>query len=54
MGTILFAFKIGCVGGIDPVALKYFAFEDGVKYSLRKGVILLSVVWGRGGEGSSA
>lgn len=34
-GTVLFAYKIGCVGGIDPVAVKYFAFRDGVKYSLR-------------------
>lgn len=33
--TVLFAYKIGCVGGIDPVTVKYFSFKDGVKYSLR-------------------
>lgn len=27
--TVSFAYKIGCVGGIDPVAVKYFAFKDG-------------------------
>ncbi|MBH2847060.1 hypothetical protein I6U52_25570 [Serratia marcescens] len=35
IGTVLFAYKIGCVGGIDPVTVKYFAFRNGVKYSLR-------------------
>lgn len=34
-GIVLFAYKIGCVGGIDPVTVKYFAFRNGVKYSLR-------------------
>lgn len=52
MGTILFSCKIGCVDGINPVTVKYFAFKDGVKYSLRGG-ILLSVVRGRGGDGSN-
>ena len=33
--TVLFAYKIGCIGGIDPVAVKYFAYTNGVKYSLR-------------------
>lgn len=33
--TILFAYKIGCVGGIDPVTIKYFAYSNGVKYALR-------------------
>lgn len=44
VGTVLFAYKIGCVGGIDPVIVKYFAFKNGVKYSLREKSILLSVV----------
>lgn len=35
VGTVLFAYKIGCVGGIDPVTVKYFAFRNRVKYSLR-------------------
>ena len=34
-GTVLFAYKIGCVGGIEPVPVKYFAYKNGVKYSLR-------------------
>lgn len=34
-GTVLFAYKIGCIGGIDPVTVKYFAYKNGVKYSLR-------------------
>lgn len=34
-GTVLFAYKIGCIGGLDPVTVKYFAYENGVKYSLR-------------------
>lgn len=32
---VLFAYRIGCVGGIDPVSVKYFAYRDGVKYALR-------------------
>jgi len=34
-GTVLFTYKIGCIGGIDPVPVKYFAYKNGVKYSLR-------------------
>ncbi|WP_436883267.1 M949_RS01915 family surface polysaccharide biosynthesis protein [Enterobacter asburiae] len=33
--TVLFAYRIGCVGGIDAVDLKYFAYHNGIKYSLR-------------------
>lgn len=33
-GSVLFAYKIGCIGGIDPVTVKYFAYKNGVKYSL--------------------
>lgn len=33
--VVLFAYKIGCVGGIDPVDVKYFAFYKGKKYALR-------------------
>lgn len=35
MDTVLFAYKIGCIGGLDPVTVKYFAYKNGVKYSLR-------------------
>lgn len=28
-------YKIGCAGGIDPLAVKYFAYSNGTKYSLR-------------------
>lgn len=34
-GTVLFAYKIGCIGGIDPVTVKYFAYKNGVKHALR-------------------
>ena len=33
--TVLFAYKIGCIGGLDPVTVKYFAYKNGVKYALR-------------------
>ncbi|MFM5583140.1 M949_RS01915 family surface polysaccharide biosynthesis protein [Aeromonas veronii] len=33
--TTLFAYRIGCFGGIDPTPIKYFAFQHGVKYALR-------------------
>jgi hypothetical protein len=33
--TVLFAYRIGCIGGLDPVTVKYFAYKNGVKYSLR-------------------
>ncbi|TKV05701.1 hypothetical protein FDX19_21875 [Citrobacter sp. wls619] len=33
--VVLFAYKIGCIGGIDPVDVKYFAFYKGQKYALR-------------------
>ncbi|MEZ0583049.1 M949_RS01915 family surface polysaccharide biosynthesis protein [Erwinia sp. STN24] len=33
--AVLFSYTIGCVGGLDPVTVKYFAYENGVKHSLR-------------------
>lgn len=33
--VVLFAYKIGCVGGIDPVVVKYFAYHNGIKHALR-------------------
>jgi len=33
--VVLFAYTIGCIGGIDPVDVKYFAFYKGKKHSLR-------------------
>ena len=50
VGTVLFAYKIGCVGGIDPVTVKYFAFKDGVKYSLRGEEHIIVGSEGFGGE----
>lgn len=35
LDTVLFSYTIGCVGGLDPVGVKYFAYENGVKHSLR-------------------
>lgn len=34
-GIVLFAYKIGCIGGVDPVTVKYFAYSHGIKYALR-------------------
>jgi len=34
-GVVLFAYKIGCISGLDPETVKYFAYKNGVKYSLR-------------------
>lgn len=50
VGTVLFAYKIGCVGGIDPVTVKYFAFRGGVKYSLRGEEHIIVGSDGFGGE----
>ncbi|WP_439413034.1 M949_RS01915 family surface polysaccharide biosynthesis protein [Enterobacter ludwigii] len=33
--TVLFAYRMGCAGGIDAVDFKYFAYHNGIKYSLR-------------------
>ena len=35
--TVLFSYTIGCVGGLDPVDVKYFAYENSVKHALRGG-----------------
>jgi hypothetical protein len=50
VGTVLLAYKIGCVGGIAPVTVKYFAFKDGVKYSLRGEEHIIVGSDGFGGE----
>ncbi|MGL6443582.1 hypothetical protein ACSZNM_14665 [Aeromonas hydrophila] len=31
---VLFTCKVGCVGWIDPIPIKYFAFQYGVKNAL--------------------
>jgi hypothetical protein len=31
---VLFAYKTGCVGGIEPVSIKYIAFNNNTQYSL--------------------
>lgn len=49
-GTVLFAYKIGCIGGIDPVTVKYFAYKNGVKYSLRGEEHIIVENGGYGGE----
>lgn len=33
--VVLFSYTIGCVGGLDPVTVKYFSYENGMKHSLR-------------------
>lgn len=50
VGTVLFAYKIGCVGGIDPVTVKYFAFKNGIKFSLRGEEHIIVGSDGFGGE----
>lgn len=50
VGTVLFAYKIGCVGGIVPVTVKYFAFKGGLKYSLRGEEHIIVGSDGFGGE----
>lgn len=32
---ILFSYRISCSGSIDPGIVKYFAYRNGIKYSLR-------------------
>ncbi|WP_292991983.1 M949_RS01915 family surface polysaccharide biosynthesis protein [Pantoea sp.] len=54
IGTVLFAYKIGCVGGIDPVTVKYFAFRNGMKYSLRGEEHIIVGSDGFGGEKAPA
>ncbi|HHH4392374.1 M949_RS01915 family surface polysaccharide biosynthesis protein [Enterobacter cloacae] len=49
-GTVLFAYKIGCIGGIDPVTVKYFAYKNGVKHALRGEEHIIVVNEGYGGE----
>lgn len=50
VGTVLFAYKIGCVGGLDPVTVKYFAYKNGVKNSLRGEEHIIIGDDGYGGE----
>ncbi|WP_368545022.1 M949_RS01915 family surface polysaccharide biosynthesis protein [Enterobacter soli] len=50
VGTVLFAYKIGCIGGIDPVTVKYFAFKNGIKHSLRGEEHIIVGSEGFGGE----
>ncbi|WP_339020605.1 M949_RS01915 family surface polysaccharide biosynthesis protein [Aeromonas salmonicida] len=33
--TTLFAYRIGCFGDVEPIPIKYFAFQNGIKYALR-------------------
>lgn len=33
--AFLFSYRIGCVGGVDPLPIKYFAFYKNNKYVLR-------------------
>lgn len=32
---LLFAYRLLCVGGVDPGEIKYLAYQDGKKYALR-------------------
>ncbi|PJG59631.1 M949_RS01915 family surface polysaccharide biosynthesis protein [Aeromonas cavernicola] len=49
--TTLFAYRIGCFGGIDPIPIKYFAFQHGVKYALRGEETIQTPNGTYGGEG---
>lgn len=49
-GTVLFAYKIGCIGGIDPITVKYFAYKNGVKHALRGEEHIIVANDGYGGE----
>lgn len=49
-GTVLFAYKIGCIGGLDPVTVKYFAYRNGVKHTLRGEEHIVIGSSGYGGE----
>lgn len=42
LDTVFFAYTIGCVGGLEPVAVKYFAYENGIKHSLRGEVRMIT------------
>lgn len=48
---VFFAYKAGCVGGIDPVPIKYFSYKDGVKYALRGEETIQTPNGNYGGEG---
>lgn len=48
--TVLFAYKIECIGGLDFVTVKYFAFKNGVKYALRGEGHIIVENGGYGGE----
>jgi hypothetical protein len=48
--TIFFSYKVGCIGGIDPVTVKYFAYHKGVKYALRGEETLITEDGTYGGE----
>ncbi|MBZ6072439.1 M949_RS01915 family surface polysaccharide biosynthesis protein [Aeromonas schubertii] len=50
LSTLLFAYKIGCVGGIEPYNIKYFAFQDGKKYALRGEEMIMTPEGVFGGE----
>ncbi|MBR7631410.1 hypothetical protein KAT72_21045 [Aeromonas popoffii] len=49
--TTLFAYRIGCFGGMDPIPIKYFAFQYGVKYALRGEETIQTPKGNYGGEG---
>lgn len=50
VGAVLFAYKIGCNDGFDPVTVKYFAYKDGVKHSLIGEEHIIVEDGGYGGE----
>jgi hypothetical protein len=49
--TTLFAYRIGCFGGIEPIPIKYFAFQNGIKYALRGEETIQTPNGNYGGEG---
>ncbi|MBL0605351.1 hypothetical protein JD515_04155 [Aeromonas caviae] len=49
--TTLFAYRIGCFGGVEPIPIKYFAFQNGIKYALRGEETIQTPNGNYGGEG---
>jgi hypothetical protein len=40
IGEVIIIYKIACVGGVDPIDLKFLVFENGKKYSIKGSTIV--------------
>lgn len=49
---VLFSYRISCSGGVDPGEVKYFAYNNGKKYSLRGQETIKADGGKMGGEGN--